>query len=112
MTHDSQVVHCFRPGRSQLVSGVFVVVLGVCFGSLVFTAVFADESGWYGVTVPTAAMLIFGAWMILDYFRRRVFLDDASIAFQGVLFHSCIPFAEVLHVEWDLFLNGRIILRT
>ena len=112
---------CFRLRRYYLLVGivgaVFFPAMGI--GSTVAALWNIDCS----FARPKLAALIFGTfwsaftlfavWVIVAYFRERLFVGKAAIVQHGIFRSRTLEFGEVLQIKWRIWpVGGSVVVRT
>src|ERR1700722_14396804 len=98
---------CFRPRRHYLVVSVICAVFSLAMG--ITPAVLA----WHHASPfprPERAALFFGVfwsvwtllavWVIVAYFRERLFVTNKMIIHYGIIRSRTIHVDEVIHINW------------
>lgn len=99
---------CFRLRRYFLVAGIFCAVFFSVVGVIFTVAAYWNIDGSF--PRPKLAAMLFGiffsgftllaVWVILAYFRERLFLGSKTIIQRGIIRSKAIDFEQVIRVSW------------
>ena len=60
---------------------------------------------------PGRLILVMSLWLVLAYYRERLFLDDNSVTQQGVRRIKRIPLDQITEIEWrEDYRHGSIVV--
>jgi hypothetical protein len=113
--------NCYRLGRTYLVVGIACTTLFLGMGiSSVYMAYWNVDGSFphpnldaLVLGISWSALTAMCLWLIVAYFRERLFVNSEAITKYGCVFLKKIPVSDVLQVTWKGFPHaGKIIVRS
>jgi len=112
---------CYRPGPQYLIVGVVCLTFFLAIGIGSVCVAYWNVDGSFGR--PKLAALVFGVfwsfwvllalWLIVAYFRERLFMTPNAITQQGCILKRTVISSDAIQIVWRRFpRGGSVIIRS